>query len=270
MPVNPDPSAPLVSVIVLTFNRRQLLSETLDSIRCQTYPRIEVVVVDNMSTDGTPDYIGKLDDPRIVYLRNPNNGVLAVNRNLGIRRARGRYIAFCDDDDTWLPDKLEKQIELLESAPEVAMCFTNAMAIQDSADAGRRLFRRFPRHGLFKRLIWRNFICNSSAVVRTSVFEEIGLPDESRAFTPYDDYHLWLRISSRWPVRGLDEPLVRYRVHGASYSSQLANRERVVVRVLRSSMANLRIRRPRFALSIALRLLKYLFLTLRNHARRAG
>lgn len=254
----------LVSVIVLTFNRRRLLSETLRSILSQTYPALEVIVVDNLSSDDTADYIGTLNESRLTYLRNANRGVLAVNRNIGIRQARGQYVAFCDDDDTWLPDKLQKQVALLEAMPEVAMCFTNMLAVRDAADPGRRVFGRFPRRGLFERLIWKNFICNSSALVRKCVIEEIGPLDEDPALTPYDDYHLWLRVASRWPVHGLDEPLVRYRVHGESYSSRLANRELVVLRVLRSAMAKLRTRRFMFAASATARLVKFCFLALRG------
>jgi len=90
---------PCVSVIVTTFKRVKLLSETLDSILAQTFTDFELIVVDNISEDGTREYVTGIADSRVRYFRNANHGVIAVNRNYGIRQSEGKYIAFCDDDD---------------------------------------------------------------------------------------------------------------------------------------------------------------------------
>src|SRR3990172_12856550 len=100
----------LVSVIILTWNRAALLKEAVDSVLRQTYEHFELTIVDNESTDNTSEYVRGLGDNRVKYLSHPNQGILSVNRNFGIRRARGDYIAFCDDDDLWLPDKLKTQM----------------------------------------------------------------------------------------------------------------------------------------------------------------
>jgi len=104
----------LVSVIVTSFNRVHFLKETIETILKQTFSDFEVIIVDNMSTDATEEYVQSLTDPRVTFYSNPNAGIVAVNRNFGIQKAKGKYIAFCDDDDLWLLDKLRKQVELME------------------------------------------------------------------------------------------------------------------------------------------------------------
>ena len=99
-----------VSVIVPTYNRAHLLKKTIESILSQTYTDLELIVVSNYSTDNTDDMVKSYKDDRIKYFKNQNNGIIAVNRNFGIRKSTGEYIAFCDDDDTWLPNKLERQV----------------------------------------------------------------------------------------------------------------------------------------------------------------
>ena len=106
-------SGPLVSVIVSTHNRADLLCETLDSILSQTYENFELIVVDDGSTDNTEEVVKRHSAGRINYLKIDNWGGPARPRNIGIEKAKGKYIAFCDDDDIWLPKKLEKQINYI-------------------------------------------------------------------------------------------------------------------------------------------------------------
>ena len=101
---------PLVTVVVTTYNRKELLKETIDSILNQTYTNFELIVVDNFSNYDFLKHVKSFEDKRIIAFQNQNNGIIAVNRNFGIKRANGDYIAFCDDDDLWLPNKLETQI----------------------------------------------------------------------------------------------------------------------------------------------------------------
>ena len=117
----------LISVVVTTFNRERLLLETLASIRSQDWELTEIIVVDNFSTDGTGAAVAGLGDSRIKYFRNHNGGCIAVNRNFGISMAGGDYIAFCDDDDLWLPGKLTAQARILESNPGVGIVGTNRL-----------------------------------------------------------------------------------------------------------------------------------------------
>ena len=105
--------SPLVSVIVTTFNRKELLKETIDSILNQTFTDFELIVVDNYSEYNFVDYIKSFSDNKLIAFQNKNNGIIAVNRNYGIKKAKGKYIAFCDDDDCWDSEKLAKQIPYL-------------------------------------------------------------------------------------------------------------------------------------------------------------
>lgn len=256
--------APLVSVVVLTFNRAKLLAETVNAILGQTHRNLELIVVDNMSDDETPSYLKSIADPQVRFLRNPNHGVLAVNRNLGIRHAHGKYVAFCDDDDIWLPTKLEQQVAALEQNSDAALCFTNMLAVRGADDPGYPVFSRSLANRTFNALIWRNFICISSVLVRKEILERFGPLDEDPDLIPYDDYALWLRIASHKKIIGIDEPLVRYRVHPQSFGARFANRELIVARVLAGAAHRLHRRRLAIWCSALLRCLKYLYSRLRH------
>ena len=101
----------MVSVVVTTFNRKDLLKETLESILAQTYQDFELIVVDNYSNYDFNALIESFKSDKIRAYQNQNHDVIATNRNFGIEKAKGEYIAFCDDDDLWMPDKLEKQMK---------------------------------------------------------------------------------------------------------------------------------------------------------------
>ncbi len=236
-PVAPKITIPCVSVVVTTFNRAKLLAETLDSIRAQTYTDFELIIVDNMSEDGTQEYVASLADPRIRYFRNPNNGVIAVNRNYGIQQARGKYIAFCDDDDLWLSDKLRQQVALLEQKPDVAMCYTNAESFVCDRVIRKRMSSRCIRRNHFFRLLRGNFISNSSTLVRRQIFQEIGLLATNPML--FEDYEMWLRIARHHQLAGIEASLIRYRVHLNNASGNRAAATLRAIRTLRSSAESL-------------------------------
>lgn len=202
---------PKVSVVVTTYNRVGLLGETLASILGQTFTDLELIVVDNCSRDGTSDYLASPSDPRVRPFTNANNGVIAVNRNLGITQAKGEYVAFCDDDDLWQPDKLRLQVELMEARPDLALCYTNASTFcGDRMLSPRMVWRRITHHH-FLALLQGNYIPNSSVLVRRRVFDEVGLLTTDGSLR--EDYEMWMRIARRFPIAGINQPLIRYRVH---------------------------------------------------------
>ena len=104
----------LVSVIVTTYNRKDLLTKTIDSILNQTYKNYELIVVDNYSNYDFLSHIKSFNDERIRSFQSANDGIISVNRNYGIKKAKGKYIAFCDDDDSWKPKKLQVSMEYIE------------------------------------------------------------------------------------------------------------------------------------------------------------
>jgi len=247
--------SPSVSIIVTTFNRVNLLSETIDSILSQTYADFELIVVDNMSEDGTKEYIASLSDPRILYYRNGNNGIIAVNRNYGIEKARGGYIALCDDDDLWLCDKLRQQVDLMEHQPDVALCYTNAESFAGPKIIEHQRIRRSVRRNHFNELLRGNFIPNSSVLIRAKVFCKLGLLSTDPMLR--EDYQMWLRIARGYELAGLDESLIRYRIHLNNVANNRASETLRAIRTVKSIVRLLEVPWVLTQINIGLQYFKY-------------
>lgn len=224
--------APKVSVVVPTFRRAGLLKETVDSILAQTFADFELIIVDNMSEDGTEEYVAGIGDARVRYFRNPNGGVIAVNRNYGIRRARGQYVALCDDDDLWVPEKLAKQVDLLDSQPETALCYCNASTFSNPDGPSAPWMMKQVREDHYRHLLIGNFIANSSVLMRRSHWEALGGFREERELVAVEDYEMWLRLARHHPIGYIDECLLLYRVHGSAASANRARMARKHLRVI--------------------------------------
>lgn len=213
--VNSANHNPLVSIVVPTYNRRAMLGETLASIFNQTFCDFELIVVDNMSQDGTADYVQGLQDKRVQYYRNENHGVIAVNRNFGIRKAMGKYVAFCDDDDLWLPEKLKKQIGVFE-AVGISVVATNYEPFGDVQVLRKNIAIKssdaYRDYAYAEILLGLNPIISSSVIVKRECLLECGGFDESADFRFIEDWELWLRLSVLGKIRVLAEPLLRYRM----------------------------------------------------------
>jgi glycosyltransferase involved in cell wall biosynthesis len=216
----PADAAPKVSVVVPTFKRAGLLKETVESILAQTYSNFELIIVDNMSDDGTEAYVTGLSDSRVRYFRNPNGGIIAVNRNFGIRQARGEYVALCDDDDLWLPEKLARQVPVLDSEPEVGLCYTNASTFDANGEIDQWMMKKvFDGH--YQKLLIGNMIPNSTVLVRRRLLEGFGYLDARPESVAVEDYCMWLKIARQHRLCYVDEALMRYRVHAAANSRNL-------------------------------------------------
>jgi glycosyltransferase involved in cell wall biosynthesis len=206
-------SHPLVSVIIPTYNRAAMVTRAICSVLAQTYAQLECIVVDDASTDETPDAIRAIADPRLVYLRHAENRNASAARNTGIARARGAFLAFLDNDDEWLPTKIEKQIALLESSPTVGMVY----CWMDYVYADGALARHYrPKlcGDIFVRVLDRNRIGNSSTLVlRREVVDRVGGFDE--ALPRGNDSDLIRRIARCYQVDVVPEVLVRVHIgHG--------------------------------------------------------
>lgn len=218
---------PKVSVVIPTFNRAQIIAESLQSVINQTYKDIEAIVVDDGSTDNTREVVGSFKDPRISYKYQENRGVSAA-RNAGIKVSSGEYIAFLDSDDIWLSPNLELKVKLLDSRPDIAIACSDAYMFD--ARVGVTLGRRWhdkPFHywvnpqraakNPLKELLYRGcFITPQAAVVRRRAFEEVGYFDES--LRTHEDWDMFVRIVRRFPIGTIDIPLVRIRIHDVSLS----------------------------------------------------
>jgi glycosyltransferase involved in cell wall biosynthesis len=223
--------APIVSIVITTNNRVNLLAETLCSILSQTFSSFELIIVDNMSEDGTREYIDSILDARIHYFRNINYGIIAINRNFGIRHAKGKYIAFCDDDDLWLPNKLTEQVSLMERQLAVALCYSNAESFIGTKildlQRGRKVYRSH-----FFELLRGNYIPNSSVMVRRSIFQELGLLNENPQLR--EDYEMWLRVANSYELMGIEASLIRYRIHSSNAAGNSAAETMRAIRTVKS------------------------------------
>ena len=245
--------APLVSVVIPTFNRAALVGEAVASALGQAYPAIEVLVVDDGSTDGTERALQPYRD-RIVYLRKANGGISAA-RNAGMRAARGKFIAWLDDDDVWCRDKTAIQVEVLQAHPEVVMVSTDFSAFDAHGEieashirsyyaAARRspagLAALYPQAGwlevsgteirvfhgaVYEALVWGNFVHPPTVMFRRTLLEHIGGLDEgwSNASNAME-HDFFLRASRRGDFAYVDRPLIRYRYHAYGQASSDANR----------------------------------------------
>ncbi len=199
---------PTISIIIPTYNRSQLIVRAVKSVLNQTYQDFELIVVDDASTDNTEEVVNSFDDERIRYIRHEENKGEAAARNTGIKAARGDYIAYQDSDDEWFPEKLARQIELLEHAsPEVGVIYTGFWKTENH----RRTYIPFSwvkqKNGdIHKELLKGNFIGSPVVLIKKECFSEVGLFDER--LRNLVDWEMWLRISKQYHFRCVDEPLV--------------------------------------------------------------
>ncbi len=193
-----------LSVIVPSHNRRDLLKRALKSVSAQTLPADEVIVVDDGSTDQTHAMV-RNEFPQVTYQYQENSGVSNA-RNRGIGQSRGEWLAFLDSDDEWLPDKLEKQMTALLDQPQLKICHTEEIWIRN----GRRVNakRKHTKQGgwIFRHCLPLCAMSPSSIIIHRSIFEHVGLFDES--LPACEDYDLWLRITARYPVLFIEQPLI--------------------------------------------------------------
>jgi glycosyltransferase involved in cell wall biosynthesis len=199
---------PTVSIIIPTYNRKQSIGRSVKSVLNQTYQDFELIIVDDGSTDGTREVVAGFNDERIRYVRHEENKGEAAARNTGIKAARCDYIAYQDSDDEWLPEKLAKQMELLEHAPpEVGVIYTGFWKTQNH----RRTYVPFPwvnqKNGdIHKELLKGNFVGSPVVLIKKECFDRVGLFDER--LCNLVDWEMWLRISKHYHFRCVDEPLV--------------------------------------------------------------
>jgi len=223
---------PLVSIVIPTYNREDLVAAAIDSALAQTHPRCEVIVVDDGSKDRTPEvlaaYAGK-----IVAIRQENKG-LAGARNSGIRSSTGEYVGFLDSDDVWEPRLVEEALKLFDAHPKVGAVFLAERDIDLEGRVGERVHgKRTP--GLFftpEGMIGRDTRVGSGRppIARRSLLLTHGLFDES--FRNFPDCEMWIRQSFNVAMAILAEPLVLRRVHPGNVSADLAKDANLWLRIL--------------------------------------
>jgi glycosyltransferase involved in cell wall biosynthesis len=188
----------LVSVVIPTYNCAHFLSRALSSVVNQTYPLWEVLVIDNHSSDNTQEVVEAFNDPRMRLLRTHNCGVIAVSRNLGIREAKGEWVAFLDADDWWTPEKLELSIRALDQGHDFVYHDLVRVGPGKGWIPGRRIKTRKMRSPVFRDLLGRgNAVTNSSVVVNREVLVEAGALSENPQLVAAEDFECWIRIARK-------------------------------------------------------------------------
>lgn len=223
---------PLVSVIITTYNRRDFLKDALRSVLSQDYEDKEIIVVDDGSTDGSEDEVKGLP---IRYLRKENGGISSA-RNAGLHIARGEFIAFLDVDDLWKKKKLSTQVAVMNETG-VPLTYTDEIWIKNGKRINqKKRHRKYSGH-IFEHCLPLCIISASSAVINRSVFERVGLFDESLPVC--EDYDMWLRITGDYPVLFIEKPfIVKQGGHGDQLSRAYTGMDRFriasIVKILES------------------------------------
>ena len=227
---NPEPPQPLVSVVIPTYNRAEYLKQALSSVFRQTFTDYEVIVVDDGSTDETPDVLKDYQD-RIISLRQENSGA-ARARNRGIRLARGRWVAFLDSDDMWQPVALERLIAAAAHYPDAGLITMKGLLMKSDGEVTDRIVgKRSPGPSFTTRsLLDKDSGGVLTPMVQRKVLEEVGGYDEG--LRTAHDCDLWLRISFRTPMVAIEDALLLRRVHDANASGDQLLNARMWLRIL--------------------------------------
>ena len=240
-------STPLVSVIIPTYNRAALVTRAIESVLQQTFSSHEVIVVDDASTDETAQMLSSRYGSKIVYIKKDINQGLAAARNTGIRAATGTLVAFLDDDDEWLPDKLALQVPLISPDAAAGLVYCGYTQVAEDGSIIRHI-RPEKKGFILSDLLEDNYITGSASAVliKREVLDKAGYFDET--LTACEDWDLWIRIARQCPIDYADHILVIYKIHADNMHKDLFKMEQNTARVLdkhRSSM-NEKIRSRRF------------------------
>ncbi len=216
-------SKPLITIIIPTYNRADLVPRAINSALNQTFKDFEIIIVDDGSTDNTKDVIKKYleNNNKIKYIFQKNSGAVASPRNTAIKLARGKYIALLDDDDEWLPSKLEKQIKLFNN--NIGIVGSGCYFVYDNNYLKKKTYEikgLNNNNHLHKILKDRFIVSSSSVIIPKYIFDKVGLFDEKCRVT--EDWDLYIRILKHYKFSYINEPLFFYHIHDINISGNIS------------------------------------------------
>ena len=226
-------ACPKVTVIIPTYNRSRFICQAVDSVIAQTYPNIELIVVDDGSTDETHDLLKKYGK-KLRYLYQKNQGRSAA-RNLGVKNAKGKYIAFLDSDDLWMPTKLATQVDLIETNTDIALvhCFTEEIDADGTDSEAETKFtqihhaRAFQKGYSYENIALECIIFTSCILIERNIFLELYGFDIN--FEYLEDWDFYLRLSAQHKIAAVPESLVLYRHHNSQSENKKLTQSRIQV-----------------------------------------
>jgi glycosyltransferase involved in cell wall biosynthesis len=224
---------PLVSIVIPNYNNVHFLGDAIQSILNQTYPNYETIVVDDGSTDNSCEIVFSFGE-RVRYIWQENKG-LGGARNTGILAAKGEYVGFLDADDQWFPNFLEIMVSLTQKYPDIAIFYCNARYMDDQGiDLPQSVgVPTVHPENIYQALLRANFIIPSTVLAKRSVLIDEGLFDQNcKSLHGCEDWDLWLRIAPRHKFIGTPASLVRYRLHGNTFSANPSHMEGAVRSVI--------------------------------------
>jgi glycosyltransferase involved in cell wall biosynthesis len=209
---------PFVSVIIPAYNYDEYIRQAVESVLAQSFADLEILVVDDGSIDNTRQVVEQIEDSRLRYLYQDNQG-LSSARNTGLRCTDSKYVAFLDADDLWLPSKLELQLGRIERSDRIGLVYGGYHVIDE---AGVQIGTRSPRivdGDWLKHLVLGNFVAGSAttSMLRRECFERVGLFDES--LRACEDWDMWLRVAQYYEFGVVDAPMAAIRIHTANMTA---------------------------------------------------
>jgi len=216
----------LVSVVIPLYNRGEYIEEAIDSLLCQTYENIEIIVVDDCSTDDGISVVESYRDDRIKIVRNEVNSGTAATRNRGFQEAKGEYVALLDSDDIALPDRIEKQVRYLEENKDIYLVGGNRLNFTSDREIGRSKHSTDSEE-LKVSLLFDMDFTNPAIMMRSIVTREFS---QDSHFKVGQDYDYIYRVSKKYRVSNLEDIVIKYRLHGeqASQNTRYDKYHRVI------------------------------------------
>lgn len=212
---------PLVSVTVSAYNHEKWVIQAIESIVNQTYgfENIQLIVMDDFSSDNTGQILKELSDRYgFCFEQNVENKGIAQNKNKLIGLCKGKYICGCASDDYWELDRLEKQVEFMESNPTFGMVYSLVKWVDEqNTILTTKRTKRLASGNIFNNLLYGNFIPAGATLIRSEVYDKVGLYDETLIV---EDHYMWLKIAYKYQIGFLDEYVAHYRKHPYNMDSK--------------------------------------------------
>ena len=221
-------SQPIVSVIMPTYNSSKYIETAIHSVLIQDVP-FELIIIDDCSTDNTPELLAKYSsNSNIIYVKNDTNFGAAASRNRGVELAKGKYVAFLDADDYWLPHKLSRQLDSLEAKQRVLCSTARELMTPDGELTGKVI--PVPENITYRMMLGQNLINCSSVVLLREIALEFPMEHEDS----HEDYIMWLRILKKYQKAcAVNEPLLKYRLSNSGKSGSKLNSAKMTFKVYR-------------------------------------